>query len=207
MAQGQGKTRKATDPGLPGWAWGLMGLAVGLTVAAVIYLVQIAAPPGVTPDSASRGPQPAEPASEGAGPSAGEDSKQQEQQEEQRFDFYELLPDFEVVVPERDSAPERSDTGEAGAAPERAIDDLEPGKYMLQVGAFRNQEKADRLKANLALLGIESSIETVTIEREGESGTFHRVRVGPISDLERLEKTRARLREEDYESVLIRVQG
>ncbi|MGD2112802.1 MAG: SPOR domain-containing protein, partial [Gammaproteobacteria bacterium] len=80
----------------------------------------------------------------------------------------------------------------------------QPGTYFLQVGSFRNGEQADRFKAELALLGLETSIQKVTIDNKA---TWHRVRVGPYSDLEALNRTRRTLRERGVESTLVKVTG
>ena len=103
-----------------------------------------------------------------------------------------MLPNFEVVVPEREAAVRR----DAPAAPvERA------GAYVLQVGSYRKFEEADRVRAQLALQGIESKVQRVSVDND----TWHRVRVGPISDLGELNRIRDRLREADMDLLVIRV--
>jgi cell division protein FtsN len=97
-----------------------------------------------------------------------------------------------VVIPEVDTAP-RAD------APVRAVE--EPGRYVLQVGSFTALGDADRMQANLALIGIESRIQRVTIDDD----VYHRVRIGPIRDLEELNQTRRRLRDARIEWLLMRV--
>ncbi len=72
---------------------------------------------------------------------------------------------------------------------------------MLQTGSFRQPEQADRLKARLALLGIEANIQTVHI-KNGE--TWHRVRVGPIKDIATLNLTRKRLRDVGVPSIVVK---
>ena len=87
----------------------------------------------------------------------------------------------------------------AGTADNGVTDE---GTYILQVGSFRNGGDADRLRAELALLGIESRIQTVTID---DTDTWHRVRVGPMSDLEVLNEVRGRLAANDHDALVIRV--
>jgi cell division protein FtsN len=111
-----------------------------------------------------------------------------------RFDFYEILPQFEVVIPEKEAPASRS-------APEpRAVE--EPGSYALQAGSFSALSDADRLKARIALLGVESRIERVTISGD----VFHRVRIGPISDLDRLNRIRRQLRDARVETMVMKAQ-
>jgi len=115
------------------------------------------------------------------------------QDAETRFDFYEMLPKFEVVVPEQD--------GRVPPAAAAAGTVQKPGAYVLQAGSFRNHADADRVRALIAMQGIESRIQKVTIDKD----TWHRVRIGPITDLRRLEETRSKLRQARIEALVIRV--
>ena len=81
----------------------------------------------------------------------------------------------------------------------RAI--VEPGLYVLQAGSFSRYEDADRRRAELALQGIESSIQRVTIDDR----TYHRVRIGPIDDLDQLNMLRSRLRAARIDALRIRL--
>lgn len=176
----------------PGWAWMLFGFALGLVVALGVYLrsqpLSLPGPAaGAVTETAET--QPAADSSERPAVAAGERA---EADDATRFDFYELLPRFEVIVPEVESV-------ETPGAPAAPVSD--PGKYVLQAGSYKNLADADRRKASLALLGIESNIQDVTIERD----TFHRVRIGPISDLEALNRIRRRLIDADVETLLIKL--
>jgi cell division protein FtsN len=77
----------------------------------------------------------------------------------------------------------------------------EPGTYVLQAGSFRNVTDADRVQATLALQGIESRIQQVTIDED----TWHRVRIGPFDDLAQLDQMRQKLHEKHIEVLVIRV--
>jgi cell division protein FtsN len=72
---------------------------------------------------------------------------------------------------------------------------------VLQVGSYRSFAEADRQRAQLALQGFESRIERVSVDND----TWHRVRIGPISDLAELNRTRQRLRDADIEALTIQV--
>lgn len=113
--------------------------------------------------------------------------------DEPEFDFYRMLPNFEVVIPEQDKEVRRS--GEVSEVEE-------PGTYVLQAGSFRSAADADRLRARLALIGLESDIQTVTID---DDQVWHRVRIGPFADLARLNAARQRLAENDVPALVIRV--
>lgn len=169
---------------MSGIAGFVVGLAIGLSVAMAVYLydrrpaarlaLQQQAPLTREESPASADPAPAS------------------QQAEQQFDFYEMLPKFEVVIPEEGAkvAPE------AGSGPVQ-----KPGAYYLQAGSFRNHADADRVRALIALQGVESRIQKVTIDKD----TWHRVRVGPITNLQKLEDTRSKLRQAQIDALVIRV--
>ena len=165
----------------------LFGLGLGLTVAVFVYLdgrSTDGTPVSVTVSPPSAG---VPPGSSAPGPATAETP-----QPATRFDFYEILPKFEVVLPETEFEA-RPDVVETALE--------EPGRYVLQAGSFSAEADAERMRANLALLGIESRIQRVTIDTDD----YHRVRIGPSSDLEALNGTRARLRDAQIEVLLIKL--
>ena len=130
-----------------------------------------------------------------------------------KFEFYTLLPEMEVVVPDEDlSAPgpapaESSGTAEApasAAAEDDAPGDTDPalksGHYILQVASFRNMNDADGLKAQLTLLGFQPVVQTVAIDSDEK---WHRVRIGPYADRDSLEAARIRLRADGHDNPLV----
>ena len=117
---------------------------------------------------------------------------EQPENREDRFDFYKMLPNFEVVIPEVEPDVERD-------REPRAVE--EPGVYVLQAGSFTMLEDADRRRAQLALHGIESQIQRVTIDDR----TYHRVRIGPTRDLDELNMLRSRLRAAQIDVLRIRL--
>jgi cell division protein FtsN len=73
--------------------------------------------------------------------------------------------------------------------------------YYLQAGAFQNPSDADNLKAQLALLGVEASIQTRAL---GDKGVFHRVRVGPFRAMDEINRTRALLTQNNIPATLVK---
>lgn len=181
------RSRKQNND-FPGWVWMLFGLAIGLAVALAIYIqepatVQVARQ---APEPTRQAAQPA-PAIDNNGESA-----TAEEVPEQRFTFYDMLPAFEVEVPNEGAEV----TIEAEP---RAV--TEPGAYLLQAGSFSKYEDAERRRAQLALHGIEAEVVPYrTPER-----TFHRVRIGPIDDLDELNVLRSRLRQANIDVLRIRL--
>jgi cell division protein FtsN len=110
---------------------------------------------------------------------------------EGKYDFYQMLPKFEVVVPEKERG--------TRVAPAATID--RPGIYFLQVGSYRDEAVADRIHAQLAKLGIDSTVQRVAVDAD----VWHRVRIGPIKDLPRLNRLRQQLSASDLDSLVIRV--
>ncbi|MEZ5500929.1 MAG: SPOR domain-containing protein [Steroidobacteraceae bacterium] len=109
-----------------------------------------------------------------------------------QFDFYEMLPKFEVVVPEQERDVKRDGT----EAPVQR-----PGIYVLQAGSYRRREDADRVARQLAVLGMRAQVQRVAVD----SDVWHRVRLGPFTDLAELERTRNALREAELDALVIRV--
>src|SRR6187401_2205878 len=108
------------------------------------------------------------------------------------FDFYDRLPNFEVVVPEKD----REFTRERDNTPATIT---RPGVYVLQAGSYRKQEEADRIAAQLRKQGIDANVQRVAVDDD----VWHRVRIGPITDLTELNRLRARLRAADFDDALV----
>ncbi|HHQ41822.1 MAG TPA: SPOR domain-containing protein [Chromatiales bacterium] len=171
--------RRGASRGPQGGGWGgfLAGLALGLAVAGLVWL-HYRPPAGgrADADAGRAAPRAAAP--------------------RPRFDFYTILPEQEVVIPDEDRRPPAGGAPPAGEAPGT--------RYMLQAGSFRRYADADRLKARLALIGIEADIQKVTIQG-GE--TWHRVRIGPFRSRAEVDAVRARLREHRINAILLKVRG
>ncbi len=172
----------------PGWLWMVFGLALGLSVAFAVYVKdQRPVPVAATPQPASL-----QSALDDNGEVAAPEPEPVEEAGDPRFTFYDMLPNFEVVIPEEE--------------PDVAVDRepqavVEPGLYVLQAGSFSTFEDADRRRAELALHGIESSIQRVMIDDK----TYHRVRIGPTDDLDELNMLRSRLRTAQIDVLRIRL--
>jgi cell division protein FtsN len=117
------------------------------------------------------------------------------------FDFYMLLPEVEHIVPDTNvdassSSEEQKEavTSEDGTEPDRSAERQTAAgtsaRFELQAGAFVRMSDADRLKARLALEGLESRIQKVSIEGRGD---FFRVRLGPFDDMRELEAVNGKL--------------
>jgi cell division protein FtsN len=176
---------KYKKPGsFSGWLGLGLGLGLGLAVAGVIYLKdhRLDAPMAGASKVAKKRPHGMD-APESGVPVA-DDSK--------TYAFYEMLPKFEVVVPEKDKDV-RPDI--------KSVPETRSGTYVLQAGSYKNFADADRVRAKLALLGIESNVQKVTVDND----TWHRIRIGPISKLDELNRKREILHKADVDALVIRV--
>lgn len=94
---------------------------------------------------------------------------------EARFDFYDILPRSQVQAPQGVYHSTPRDAPEAQA------------RFLLQTGSFRNEEDAERMRAQLLLSGL-PNVHTSRVE--GDNGIWYRVRTGPFNN--RTELNRAR---------------
>ncbi len=186
----QSRRKTAKKQNYPGWLWMLFGLSIGLSVAFAIYVNDkepVRPQPAAVPSTVDNNGEVTMPAEATPDP-------EPVAEKESRFTFYDLLPNAEFVVPEK--APTASE--EPARQPEAVV---EPGTYVLQAGSFSTNDDADRRRAELALQGIESSIQRVTVnDRE-----YHRVVIGPTDDLDELNLLRSRLRVAKIDVLRIRL--
>jgi len=187
---GRGATR--TPPPRHGPAWGqlLGGLTVGLLVAGAVHIYHVGSTPATSvsaPPLAEAPPRVEEPTTD-SGP---------------RFEFYRLLPEMEVAIPddEIDALPPPA-AAPRPAEPTAPATPSTPARYLLQAGSFQTFNDADRLKAQLALIGIEANIQSVQLQG---GDTWHRVRIGPLSDSSDIARLKERLESNGIDSILLRV--
>lgn len=176
------------------WPWFGAGMCVGALATAAIFVYEPRGP--ATPGASARLIAPSAPA---AAP---------------RFEFYTLLPEKEIAIPEAEldrpvpaprsvpPAPDTASTVSDQPPVPSAQAPADTTRYLLQVGSFRGLEDADRLKARLAFMGLHSSIQTVSIDGVE---TWHRVRVGPFTGRDELDHARATLKQNQLESMALRL--
>ena len=189
-------SKREKKPGqLPGWAWMLGGLAIGLFVAFLVYLNNNIHPGKKTnlvqafketmhdARDVRKDKDKAPPPPPKAEPKTADKPKPS-------FDFYTILPELEVAVPEQELA--------AKSQKPTAADDK--SEYILQAGSFRDFKQADQLKAKLALQGIDANIQSVQVNQD----TWHRVLIGPIRQMATLTATLKRLKEHNIAVIIVK---
>lgn len=157
-----------------------LGLGVGLAVAVAVFVFDPRGKAAETEVTQERLPK------KGAAAPGEETGEPAEQ-----YDFYDMLPKFEVVLPEERNV--RRD--------QPAVPITQPGGYIIQAGSFGNENEALRRQQQLAKLGISAAVQRVAIDADVK----HRVRIGPVSDLARLNAIRSQLRTADIDALLIKV--
>ncbi|UZJ60168.1 SPOR domain-containing protein [Pseudomonas sp. KU26590] len=200
---------------IPGWVW----MAIGLTVGAfVVFLMKLE--PGSGDDikrvkAEAKAAKIAEANKTPPSPTAPVKPK---------YDFYTLLPESEVIVP-NEAVPEKTppvvapstpvtpevaakiDTARAQAAlsgltPPPAPAVTKPAAvttFFLQAGSFRKQADAEKVRAQIILLGQTSTVESGTVKDE----TWYRVLVGPFSNREQLTTAQKQLAGGGFSNLLL----
>jgi len=111
-----------------------------------------------------------------------------------KFDFYKILPGHEEPVSEK----ELKDAAKTAKSQPEAT----RGVYFIQAGSFQNPADADNQKAKIAILGFESSVEPTALP---DKGTWYRVRLGPYTTLEELNRVRRTLSQSGIDASLVKL--
>jgi cell division protein FtsN len=106
-----------------------------------------------------------------------------------RFDFYTILPEKEVVVPDYEINT-RTREERVGKAKET--------HYMMQAGSFKAFKEADQLRAKLGLLGIESTVHKAKVG----SVVWYRVKIGPYTQMTSVSAIKSRLRQNSIDVIV-----
>ncbi|OGT05432.1 MAG: hypothetical protein A2143_03205 [Gallionellales bacterium RBG_16_57_15] len=195
--------RKSGSPLLTGI---LVGMVIGVGMAAgLAWYIMKSPSPFVQKEQAAAKPlkDAAKPAGTAEAPASGASEGKP------RFEFYKVLTDKQdaavvapadqsriITQPLVDSKPLADNKAES--KPLAAGD-----PHFLQAGSFSKADDAEKLKARLALLGLESSIQTATIP---DKGVWYRVRLGPYKDMDELNRTRDSLKQNGVEATPTRTQ-
>ncbi len=177
--------RPRASAGFSGWTGLAIGLGIGLVVAAGVwqYKSRLQGEQAVAKQKkapASQADEPVEKPASDPGIS---------------IDFPDVLKHTEVVIQEKKEKDVHHDV--------HAPPVTRPGTYYLQAGSFRSEGEADKVRAKLAFAGIESKLQKVSIDTD----VWHRVRIGPYTDLDALNRVRTRLRQAEIDATLISVGG
>ncbi len=187
-------TRRNTpkqNTGASSWMMLLVGVGLGLLIAWLIYA-------SVHGNTTKQKTQKKPVASE---------EKQPPENALPQFDFYSILPELEVVIPEqftdslREALPNRGENKTAQTTANAAQPVEKPSNtYFIQAGSFKSPQDAERMKVNLLLLGMDVYINPVSVE----GVKYHRVRIGPLKDYATFEQARNRLKENNIQYMVLK---
>lgn len=175
----------------------IIGLFIGLAVSLGVALVVTRGPNPFTERSAPANAQETKGETKDSaktvnGQAAALDDGLNKPSNKPRFDFYNILPGKEEPATDQ----------EFKQAAQNPSADKEKENYYLQVGSFPAESDADNLKAKLALIGIEAGIQTTTIP---DKGVWHRVRVGPFTNVDDLNRIRNTLTQNNLQTTLVKI--
>ena len=194
--------RKGTGGGgfLAGMFVGLLvGLAVALGIAVYLNKTPIPFMSGSKPSPEGATPKPSALTGLPQGGSAPKPpAAAAKAPEKPRFDFYKILAGGEEPLSDRELREKLSAAKTAKAEPAGAAKDV----YFIQAGAFQNPADADNQKARLAILGFESNVEPTNLP---DKGTFYRVRLGPYTKVDELNRVRQALAQNGIDANLVKL--
>jgi len=174
---------------VPGWIWMLAGLLVGLFIAFLVYLQQIGGTSALKQKLASTHSSSSKPpASDTRTVKKTAPATPPKKKEGISYDFYNILPEMEVVIPEEELKQGGGNTQEKAT-------------YYLQVGSFKSDDEAESRKAELILLNFTPSVQNVTIDG---TQTWHRVRVGPFNDRRKVDQARRKLQDNGIDFIMLK---
>lgn len=169
----------------PAWAWLSLGVLLGLALSALV-LIKDWAPllrRSNLPQPNAQASAPADTDHAAAGDSSHKPAPKK------TYDFYSVLPEMEVVIPDAElSAKARAEQQQQAQpqTPVAAPPAQAGGHYVLLAGSYSDPHSADEAKAKLALLGIVAQVQTITINGK----VWNRVMVGPYASASDTEATK-----------------
>lgn len=116
--------------------------------------------------------------------------KSVESNEASRFDFYDMLKKSEVETPQVE------------AYKSTPKDAKSEHSYLLQAGSFKSKSDAERMRAQLILLGLPNVHTNTSTSKDGT--LWYRVRVGPFDNRSRLSKAYDKLVQQNIQPLRIK---
>lgn len=214
---------------VPGWLWGLAGVAVGFFLAQHQHGTAPWQEPSTTTPQATVLPKP----SGSEERSAARQTESAAEPSMPTFEFYTLLPETEVIapgvtLPSTVTRPDVSEQPAESTTDSSASDDdsiaqviaantrpsdqaaavqqapaSAANRYMLQAASFRELSDAEQLRSRLRNLSLLAQISEV----QAGGDTWHRVQVGPYEDTRELNRAQDLMSTQGIEPLLIQLQN
>ena len=198
---------------VPGWVWLACGAAVG-----AFFMFLFSLEPGRDEVKRSKPEEQKRTAAQQQKPQAPAEPAKP------KYDFYTLLPESEVIVPpdalppadapkppeQKPVTPEEAARIDAARAQAALMGETPPPppvvakapvttQFFLQAGSFRKREDADKVRAQILLLGQNVQVESGKVREE----TWFRVLVGPYSNREQLATAQKQLAGSGFGNLLL----
>lgn len=207
---GRQATRGGNGGQKPAWLWVLIGMLLGVGLMLVVLgkdwapLLRKKNLPQPNPEATA--PRESEPPLAEAKPPP-----------KKNYDFYQVLPEAEVVIPDAELSakakaekqaqqartnPAAPSTTPGAATPGTTAAPAAGGRYVLQTSSYPDPKAADEAKAKLALAGFSAQVQPVTINGK----TWHRVRLGPYASASALEAAKKSLAENGINAIALKEQ-
>lgn len=190
-ANNRGAVKAETRRQVPGWVWLFSGLVAGLFIAFLVYLAQLQRehPPEQHDPVAEQEPGDSN-GGDGTSDSKGPD-----------FDFYAVLPEMEMIVPEGDQGEGQTGSSSREQDERPDLSHRNDEHLLLQAGSFGKAKDADRRRAELTLQGYNVQIQKAEMD---DGRRFHRVMVGPFNNINALHDAQDKLANNGIDTLPIR---
>ena len=200
---GRQATRGGNDTQKPAWVWVLVGMVLGIGLMLLLLakdwvpLLRKKNLPQPNPEATA--PRESEPPVAEAKP-------------KKNYDFYQVLPEAEVVIPDAELSAKAKAEQQARANPAATsantaanpsttpVVPATAARYTLQTGSYPDPKAADEAKAKLAMAGFVAQVQPVTINGK----TWHRVRVGPYASASELEAAKRALTDSGISAIALK---
>ena len=195
----------------PAWIWLGLGVLLGLTLSALVLIKDWA--PMLRkknlpqPNAEATAPKESESA-------VADEAAKKPAPPKKSFDFYSVLPEMEVVIPDAElsakaraeqqrqqAAMAQSQASATAQAPATASEG--GGRYVLLAGSYGDPKAADEAKAKLAMLGVVAKVQSITINGK----TWNRVMVGPYANASDTETAKKSLADNGVKAIPMKEAG
>ncbi|MDD1610358.1 MAG: SPOR domain-containing protein [Methylococcaceae bacterium] len=106
-----------------------------------------------------------------------------------QFDFYTILPEKEVVVPEYEIKTRTR---------EERVGIAKTTQYVMQAGSYNARKEAEQMQAKLSSMGIEAKIQTAKVDNT----IRYRVKMGPFAQIASVNTINARLKQSGIDVIV-----
>ncbi|MSQ19935.1 MAG: hypothetical protein EXR39_10325 [Betaproteobacteria bacterium] len=181
----------------------IIGLLLGLIIASAIAVYMLKSPlPFVSKSKAGDRASSTEQAPKKRADAKGGPVASDQSADKPKLEFYNILPGQESGAGKAQA--ERTERAEAleQVTTVAKLPDSSRDSYIIQAGSFQNPSEADNVKARLAFIGLQASIEPVALP---DKGTWYRVRLGPYRNPHEINAIRQQLSQAGVTATMFKV--